>query len=379
MVSAMASRDTEARRVAEGASLRGRPCWRRLYEQARGRAEAAEARSEALKRAEVSARCEAGYWKWQFESSRRKRLAAVARSKEARRAARDALALRAEVARLGKLLADAGVASGRYSETSLRREVSRLRKAAPGAEVQAAEIRRLHKVLWKERVDKAALRRLLHETVRLWDGTRKLRDQHDRVVSLSDDVGQLRYALQRSEAAAGRLKVRLLRRAESARAMSPAAADVALRKALGRSRRRKAALVRLRQENARLRRTVQASRRRIETQETELAKLRATRAVLSKALRGRRSEKRERPRTGRPRGQRRGAPGHGRTRNRSVVPVFCTGNAIRYSLWSRPWRVGTRKPDGLPKGLRCAGGRAGGGCMSRREVVPRRRKRGRKR
>ena len=42
-------------------------------------------------------------------------------------------------------------------------------------------------------------------------------------------------------------------------------------------------------------------------------KLRATRAVLSKALRGRKSEKRERPLTGRPRGQRCGAPGHGRT------------------------------------------------------------------
>ena len=165
MVSAMASRDPEARPVTEGASLPGRPCWRRLYEQALDRAEAAEARSEALKRAEVSARCEAGYWKWQFESSRRKRLAAIERSKEACRAAKGALALQAEVARLGKLLADAGVESGRYSEMSLRREVARLRKAAPAAEVQAAEIRRLHKVLCKERDDKAALRRLLHETV----------------------------------------------------------------------------------------------------------------------------------------------------------------------------------------------------------------------
>ena len=313
MVSAMASRDTEARPVPEGASLPGQPCWRRLYEQALDRAEAAEARSEALQRAEVSARCEAGYWKWQFESSRRKRLAAVEQSKEARRAAKDALALQSEVARLGKLLADAGVESGRYSETSLRREISRLRKAAPAAEVQAAQIRRLHKVLCKERDDKASLRRLLHETVRLYDGTRRLRDQHDRVVSLSDDVGRLRYALQRSEAVKQRLKVRLQRRAESARALSPAASDVALRQALAKSRRRKAALVRLRKENARLRRTEQALQRRVGTQEAELVKLRATRAVLSRALRGRKSEKRERPGTGRPRGQQSGAPGHGRT------------------------------------------------------------------
>ena len=143
---------------------------------------------------------------------------------------------------------------------SLRREVARLRKAVPGAEVQAAEIQRLQRVLCKERVDKAALRRLLDETVGLYAGTRRLRDQQDRVVSLSDDVGRLWYALQRSEAMKDRLKVRLLRRAESARAKSPAAADAALRKALGRSRRRKAALGRLRKENARLRRTVQARR-----------------------------------------------------------------------------------------------------------------------
>ena len=42
-------------------------------------------------------------------------------AKEARRAARDALALQAEVARLRELLAEAGVESGRYSPLSLRR------------------------------------------------------------------------------------------------------------------------------------------------------------------------------------------------------------------------------------------------------------------
>ena len=187
----MACRDTEAapgRPVAEAASLAGRPDWRRLYERARASAEAAEARAEGLKRAEVSARCEAGFWKWQFAASRRKRLAAVGQAQEARRAAKDALALRSEVARLHKLLAEAGIESGRYSVTSLRREVARLRKAAPGAEVQAAEIQRLRKALWKERVDKAALRRLLHETVQLYAETSSLRDQKDRVLSLSDDV-----------------------------------------------------------------------------------------------------------------------------------------------------------------------------------------------
>ena len=97
------------------------------------------------------------------------------------------------------------------------------------------------------------------------------------------------------------------------RATAPAAADAELRKALRRSRRQKTALNAVTKENTRLRRTVGRLRRRTGTRETEIAKLRATRAVLSKALYGRRSEMRERPGTGRARGQVQGAPGHGRT------------------------------------------------------------------
>ena len=142
-----------------------------------------------MRRAEVAARCDAGWWKSRFEASRRKLNAAVEQAKEARRAAKDALSLRAEVSRLRKLLREAGVESG------------------------------------------------------------------------------------------GRSTI-----------MSP------------------------RMEVARLRRAAKASQSRVETLEAQLAKLRATRAVLSKALFGRKSEKRETPRSGRRRGQRRGAPGHGRTR-----------------------------------------------------------------
>ena len=310
------------------------PDWRRLYWEACERAEAAEARAEDLKRAEFATRSEAGIWRWRFESARRKRLLAVEDAKEARRAARDVLALQAEVARLRELLAEAGVESGRYSLLSLRREVARLRKAAPGAEVQAQEIRALHEALRKERGDTAALRRLLHDTVRLYDGTQRLRDQQERIASLSDDAGRLRHALRRSEAGKQRLKERVGRAVETVRLRSPGAAALDLRKALGRSLRQKAALRRLTKERARLRRMVRAwgrrseaqeveiarlrrtleSRgRRIEAQELEIARLRATRAVLSKALHGRRSELRERPGSGRPRGQRRGFPGPGRT------------------------------------------------------------------
>ena len=197
--------------------------WRGLYEQTLKRAEAAETRAEELKWAEVTARTEAGRWRSQFQAARGKRLEAVEDANEARGAAKDALALKAEVRRLHKLLADAGVESGRYSVLSLRRETAHLRK----------EVSRL---------------------------------------------------------------------------------DAELRKALGRSRCRKALIAELSKENARLRRKVDRSRCRIDTLEAELLKLRATRAVLSKALYGRRSEQQEKPRSGGPRGQRRGAPGHGRTR-----------------------------------------------------------------
>jgi hypothetical protein len=299
--------------VGESGWLPVAPDWRRLYWAERERADAAEERAEELKRAELDARCEAGGWRWQFESARRKRLAAVAAAKDARRAAQEGLALRAEVSRLHQLLADVGVASDRYGSISLRREVSRLRKAAPGAAVQARQIRELNRALLKEREDTAALRRLLHETVRLYAGARKLRDQKERIESLSDDVGRLRHSLRRSEAGKQRLKDRLLRTVETLRSRAPARAELDLRRALGRSLRQKAALRRLWKENARLRRKVKGWGRRLAAQELELGRLRATRAVLSKALHGRRSEMRARPQSGRQRGQRRGVPGHGRT------------------------------------------------------------------
>ena len=206
----MAYCDTEVDPVPHlprAASLPAPPDWRRLYEETLERAEAAEARAEELKWAEVAARSAAGGWKSQFDAARRKRLEAVEDAQEARRIAKDAFALRAEVRRLRKLLDDAGVEWGRYSVIGMRREIARLRKDVPRAE----------------------------------------------------------------------------------------------------------ATTRLSKENARLRRTVARLRRRTGKQDTEITKLRTTRAVLSKALHGRRSEMRERPGAGRPRGQVRGAPGHGRT------------------------------------------------------------------
>ena len=209
----------------------------------------------------MAARCDAGSWKSRFEASRRKLKAAVEQAKEARH----------------------------------------------------HEMRQFHRALLKANTENDTLCRLLDETVPLHDGTRKLRDQKDRIRSLSDDAGRLRHALKAAEAAKERLKARLLRATEAVRSLSPRAEDAQLRKFLRRSRCQKTTINELSRENARLRRTAKASRNRLETLEAQLAKLHATRAVLSKALFGRKSEKQETPRSGRRRGQQRGAPGHGRS------------------------------------------------------------------
>ncbi len=300
--------------LASGATSVQARDWRLEYEGERARADAAAERAEELRWAEVSARCEAGSWKSRFEASRRKLRAVIGETREARRAGKDALWLRGEVARLHELLRQAGVdASKRSAVMVLRMEVARLRKAVRALEAREDEIRRLHRALLKAETDNRALRRQLHETLRLHGELSRLRDQRDRVRSLSDEAGALRHALKSSEAAKGRLKARLLRVTEAGRARSPSAADAELRKALRRSRRRKATIGSLIRERARLGKTVTASQRRIEKLEAQLAKLRATRTVLSRALFGRKSEKQETPRSGRRRGRQPGAPGHGRT------------------------------------------------------------------
>ena len=168
-----------------------------------------------------------------------------------RRVAKGALYLESEVARLTRLLREAGVDPRRRSTImSLRMEVERLRKAVPGAEIQARKIRQLNKALWKEQVDNGSLRRLLHDTVRRYDSTRMLRDQQGQLALLSEEHRQLRRELKTADKLKDRLKARLLRAAEKARSLSPTAQDAELRKALRRSRHRKTALNALRKENA---------------------------------------------------------------------------------------------------------------------------------
>ena len=85
-------------------------------------------------------------------------------------------------------------------------------------------------------------------------------------------------------------------------------ADADLRRALRRSRRQKATIKSLSRENARLRKGAKTSRNRIETLEVQLERLRATGAVLSRALYGRKSEQQDKPGSQHKRGQQRGAP-----------------------------------------------------------------------
>ena len=77
--------------------------WRSQCERERARADAAEARAEELRWAEVAARSDGGSWKSRFKACRRRLSEAVEETKEARRTARDVPSLQAEVARLETL------------------------------------------------------------------------------------------------------------------------------------------------------------------------------------------------------------------------------------------------------------------------------------
>ena len=122
--------------------------WQMLYEQAparaereRVRADAAEARAEELRWAEVAARSDAGSWKSRFRSCRRRLSEANEEAKELRRAAKAAPSLRAEAVRLETLLSEAGVESNEDSTIeALRKENARLRKALAGSEAREGAI-----------------------------------------------------------------------------------------------------------------------------------------------------------------------------------------------------------------------------------------------
>ncbi len=307
--------------LSPGTLSYGEPDWRSLFERERARAEATEARCEELRWKEVDSRARAGRLKRQFDVCQKKLEAAAGEAKEARRAAKDALSLKAEVARLEKLLAEAGVEPRKRSPLmSLRMEVVRLRKELSGVpspgeagRVRKAleerketihalrkevgqrekEVARLEDRLAREKqksaVHKETIRSLDEEAIGLYRKLRRLRDQAEVVESLSAEVYRLKVSLGAADIATERLKARLLRAMEAARSRSPSRADEELRKALWRSRRQKTAIGFLSRENARLRKALRKSETRQARLEVDLGKLRATGAVLSRRLFGRTS------------------------------------------------------------------------------------------
>ena len=308
-----------------------------LYEQQLSRAEAAEARCEELRRAEVAARSDAGSWKWHFTSCRRRLSEAVEEAKDLRRAAKVAPSLRAAIARLETLLSEAGIASDEAGAVeALGKEVVRLREALAGPEAvpdtagrHCGEARRdgaspeearlrvtiktlrkdisklnrevgrrnraigeFHEKLDREKERAESIRETAKELSRknlsLHRENRILGEQAAKVRAMSDEAYRLRLAVDGAEAGKKKLTARIARLLVAGATLSKLPFDQAahLRNVLRRSRRQKTAIRRLHKENARLRRAVKAERAGREAAEARLAGLRTIRKALSKKLSG---------------------------------------------------------------------------------------------
>ncbi len=294
-----------------------------LYEQQQARAEAAEARCEELRWAEVAARSDAGAWKSRFKSCRQRLTEAEEEAKELRDAARDVPSLRAQVARLQALLSEACARSNEGALVeALSKEVTRLQDALAaspprrgGAGRQSAgearrartaleeapqrretiktlrkEITRLsrevgrgnraildfHKKLDKEKERAESIREtakmLSRENLSLHREKRILGEQAAKVRAMSDESYRLRFALEGAEFANKKLTARIakLRAAGATLTKLPFDEAVHLRNVLRRSRWQKAAIKSLSRENARLRKAAKSARTGRERAEARL-------------------------------------------------------------------------------------------------------------
>ena len=242
---------------------------------------AAPARAEELRRAEMDARSRAGSLKSQLDKNRNKLKAAVEETKEVRRAAKNALFYQAEVARLEKLLSQAGVESSkRGTIMSLHMEVFRLREA-----LQASQARKDTTAPSSGEKDKPPKAAPTPKTGK------------DTVGPLSRENARLRKALERSqeqkdELVALRRKVAALRRSKRAAQASPPRASAQLRKALERTRKQKDTIKALRGEVGSLNRETRRlnrEARRLRREQGRLQDLKATvrwMTVEAKILRG---------------------------------------------------------------------------------------------
>ena len=188
----------------------------------------------------------------------------------------------------------------------LKARLVKLRAAgATLSKLPCDEATQLRAALRRSRRQKTTLNTLRKENARLHRTVRKLETRKAALEVQPAKLRAIRKALE-SELAG-------LRAVGKTLSKSLSVADADLRRALRRSRRQKATIKSLSRENARLRKGAKTSRNRIETLEAQLERLRATGAVLSRALYGRKSEQQDKPRSERKRGQQHGAPGHGRT------------------------------------------------------------------
>ena len=350
------------------------PCdWQARAEMERARADAAEARAEELRWAEVAARSDAAWWKSRFKSCRQRLSEAEQETKDLRRAAKDMSSLRAEVARLEELLSEARSGSSAFGTIEalgdeverlqtalaskarkdatgpLSRENARLRKALKRSQGQKDEIVALRgEVSARRKSERAAQTALSKESIRLGKALERTQKQKDTIKALREEVASLTRATRWQNRENGRLQ-RELEWMQSLKATARRLSDEVkrlreeragyrdqrdfidwqwrqiddLRAALSTSAFERQeleaeladrpllpeAVRRLREQEE----TIESLRTRVQTLEEDLAKLRSSRAVLSKALHGRKSEQQKKPGTGRKRGQQRGAPGHGRT------------------------------------------------------------------
>ena len=221
---------------------------------------------------------------------------------------------------------------------SLCDEVFWLRHAL---EVSKAGKEKLKARLVKLRAVGATLSKLpCDEAAQLRAALRRSRRQKTTINALRKENARLRKGAQASKTRRETSEARLggFRAIRKSLAKSLSDADAELRRALRRSRRQQATIKSLSRENARLRKGAKTSRNRIETLEAQLARLRATGAVLSKALYGRKSEQQEKPRSRRPRGQQRGARGHGRTQ-RPGLAERDVGAALKHGPHRRDARA----------------------------------------
>ena len=266
------------------------------------------------------------------------------------------VSLRKDVARLRKALTASEARKDAAGQQS--REIRRLRKALERSQARTDTIEPLRAELRESRKETVRLNkeiaRLGEEAARLGEEASASAAYRDTIKSnvalqkaaraserqckrLDTENADLRWALRASDDHKERLEARhrdeidwlnkeiARQRSFHVRASREREAMLApLYKRIGQLRaatvRAKDLIESLRQRNARLRtearelkagKTTLASR--VETLEAQLAKLRSTRTVLSKALFGSKSERQKKPGTGRKRGQQRGAPGHGHT------------------------------------------------------------------